>query len=194
MIMLLITALWVARAQQHAPNITVRIRMGPRWKWLERMTIGETIVFAALAISVVDVPQAMLREIQDPFSGGKEMAAFIGSLDQTPTIATYPSARSQAVLPWLPNRNLKFWHVETGSFGTFCKETAALEGFKSQTQEDLVAAVRRGFPLVKPWLLLAVPLPRPDLCGYELAHQSPQRAWGFGAEDFWLYKPSTASW
>jgi hypothetical protein len=194
MIMLLITALWVARAQEHAPNVTLRLRLGPRRKWLDRMTIGEAIVFAALAISAISVPQAILCEIHDPFSGAKEMAAFIRSLDHSPTIATYPSASSQAVLPWLPEQKPQFWHIETGSFGTFCKETVAFESFKATSQEELLAAVRRGLPLLKPWLLLGLPLPRPDLCGYELAHQNPRRAWGFGPEDFWLYKPTTTSW
>jgi hypothetical protein len=194
MLMLLIVALWLARAERHTRDVTVRLRLGPRWRWIDGMTIGEALVFGSLAIAAVDLPHTLVQEIREPFSNGKETAMVIRTLEGSPTIATYPSARAQSILPYLPDRQFKFWHIETASFGTFCKETAAFEGFQATSQEEVLAVVRRGFPAVKPWLLLGFPLSMPDACGYRLVYQNPRPAWGFAAESFWLYQPTSSGW
>lgn len=76
------------------------------------------IINFCLFVSVGVAVRVHYQEYRFAFSGAKEAAEFIRDGDfNDDVIASYPSARASALLPFLPDR--KFWYMERREFGTF---------------------------------------------------------------------------
>ena len=184
--MMLVTALWINRADEPRPNSARKPDFWSNLWGLRTTNLAEVLVFGSLFLSAVRTVDYAVLEVLLPFSGAKETARYIRAQAVTAPIAAGESDLSLGLLPYLPGR--QFYQLENRRFGTFFTPTQSFFDHKVDSFEKVAQAMVEAFPKEHPWLLLPFELPLPEQMGYKLVFTSAARTWG-SKERFWLYKP-----
>lgn len=124
------------------------------------------IVNAALAIAVIVGGVTAIQEIRKPFSGAREMAAYLETRGlASAAIAAHRATPAAAVLAYLPPRRFHYAGMERdGSYMLW--DDAQRRGARMSYESAAVLARKRGMPL----LLLNDVLPNAERRGYRLLY------------------------
>jgi hypothetical protein len=142
------------------------------------------LLTVVLAIAVASGVWMAVQELRFPFSGSKEMAAYLRTAEiaRRLPMAAHPPAMGEAVLPYLPGRSL--YYAGTGREGTYMLWDA-LYSRAAELSTRLAAADARTHFGEQPFLLL-VNRRLVDDRGYRLLHAT-ERPFGYLDEQFFLY-------
>ena len=142
----------------------------------------------SLLVSVVVFAVSWRQDMLWPYSGAKEMAAFIRAqkLEQVP-IGAHNLTQSEAVLAYLPPR--RFWYAGLGRDGSYMTWDAAFERALDMPYPVAEQRAREHFAGQRWLLLFNVEMPDPAAHGFRLLHVTPP-AFAYPDERFWLYQPA----
>jgi hypothetical protein len=151
--------------------------------WLERYDTAPARRWPApigclLALSLVwSAAQGIRLSVLDyrqPFSGSRDAAAFLRTLDlSSAVVAMQPAANGAAVLPYLPIKRL--WYPGHDAFGSYMPWDQTYERGASMDRADAFRRTRETFP--EPWPLVYMTdtaLERPEDLGLALGHATPE--------------------
>jgi len=139
----------------------------------------------ALLLSLCVAAGYWIRDVREPFSGAKEMAAFIAGQPNV-DIAAHNLTQCEALLPYLPHR--RFWYAGLGTYGTYLKWDAAQERALEMPYPVAEERAKRQFAGRKWLLLFNVEIPDPASHGFRLLHVTAE-PFEKTDERYWLYAP-----
>lgn len=139
----------------------------------------------ALLLSLCVAAGYWIRDVREPFSGAREMAAFIAGQPNV-DIAAHNLTQCEALLPYLPRR--RFWYIGLGASGTYLKWDAAQERALEMPYPVAEERARREFAGRKWLLLFNVEIPDPASHGFRLLHVTAE-PFEKTDERYWLYAP-----
>jgi hypothetical protein len=150
-------------------------------------TIAAGLLTASLIASVISTATFWRLDYRAPFSGAKEMAAFINGagLADLP-IAAHSETTTSAVCPWLRH---PLWYVGTGRLGTFNLWDKTFDRGLYMTYPEAEQGAREHFRGGRWLLLFNVEIPEPAAHGFKLLHAT-REPFAHRDEQFWLYEPS----
>lgn len=147
-------------------------------------------IFLTLALSINTVfgLSTIKKEIQNNFSGTKELAHFIihNHLENN-DIACYRSWRASGISPYLPNAHL--WFIDREEYGTyFILDSVFQQKGDALSEEEILATTKRKYKEVL--LLLNGPLLKVNDSSFyaTLLFNTKKMDWGTDDEIFYLYK------
>ncbi|OGG04281.1 hypothetical protein A2Z33_03980 [Candidatus Gottesmanbacteria bacterium RBG_16_52_11] len=141
-----------------------------------------------LGISWIYTGFSYVNDYRYPFSGGKDMAAFIKrNRIENWDIAAYHAYMTIDVLVYFNDR--QFWYPEYQRAGSFNVIDARHKRINDALPPDVaVSLAKNAFPKSRPFLLLLdFPLPENDPEGFTLIHHSPAVYFWGKNDNFWLY-------
>jgi hypothetical protein len=139
----------------------------------------------ALLLSVCVAAEYWIGDVREPFSGAKEMAAFIRG-EAVTEVAAHNLTQCEALLPYLPRT--RFWYAGLGTYGTYLKWDAAQERALEMPYPIAEERSRREFAGRKWLLLFNVEMPDPAAHGFRLLHATTE-PFEKTDERYWLYAP-----
>jgi hypothetical protein len=149
-------------------------------------TVAVTLLSASLVASIVSTATLWRLDYRYPFSGAKEMAAFIhrAGLAALP-IAAHPETATSALCPWFTH---PFWYPGSGREGTFNLWDRTFDRGLYMPYPVAEQRAREHFGGRRWLLLFNVEVPDPAAHGFRLLHAT---APPFAQRDerFWLYEP-----
>ena len=154
-----------------------------RWPVAIRWLFALSLVWSA-ALGI----QRSVLDYQQPFSGSREAAAFLGTLDLASAIvAVHPAPHGAAVLPYLPSQ--RFWYPGHEAFGSYMPWNQSYQRGFTLEPADAFRRTRETFPEPRPLVFLTnEALERPQGLGLTLRHETAEVPKEFErSERFFIY-------
>ena len=156
---------------------------------IERLAMAGLAV--SLAYSLLLAYNCWTAETTLPYSGSRDVAAFIRSNHlEGVEIATRAPIR-HALLVYLPGK--KLWYAALGESGSYSRWDQRSQRSQAVPPAAAIAAAEAHFR-GRRWLLLTTEeLPRERAAGFRLLYHTPTALWGRSDENYWLFEPRPLS-
>ncbi len=149
---------------------------------------GLRVLNVCLAISVLVACHMHYQELRLPFSGAKEAGTFLkNSVSPDVIIIAHPSIKVSAILPYLDRSTV--WYADIEQMGSYVTWDTAYEEGKDISILEAVGRAQEAFPDRELVYVFDQIIPEQLDERLNLVFENSAQDFGYGEEQFFIYKP-----